>query len=250
MSSPDRSSTLRVPMSALAAGSRELDAEAAQYVVRVHRLRPGDRFVAFDPVAATEADAQLVTVDRRRTLCTLSEPRAASNRSRLPVTLLQAIGKGDKLEGVIAAATALGATRIVAVLTERTIAGEGTSDARLRRWSKAAVESARQSGRGDVPAIAGPVPLDAALGMTEAAVRLCLHPGGSLSFSDGLADWSGGSELAILIGPEGGFSAAEIAQAEQAGFHAVTLGRFVLRTELATAAALGAVVARADSHRR
>lgn len=240
-----------MPMSALEAGTRDLDADATQYVVRVHRLRAGDRFVAFDPVAATEADADLVEVDRRRTRCTLSEPRPASNRSSDPVTLLQAVGKGDKFEAVIAAATALGATRIIAIRTERSVVGQDApSEARARRWTRSAVEAARQSGRGDVPSIAGPVPFDAALEMVGAgAVRLCLHPEGTRSFSDGLGGWTGATEVAVMIGPEGGFSQAELEQAERAGFVTVTLGRFVLRTELAAAAALGALAARADSPR-
>lgn len=245
------SALLRVALRSLAAGVHELEPDAAHYVVRVHRLRAGDRFTAFDPAAGVEADAELVEVGRRRTTCSLSSPRPASAVSDLSVTLLQALGKGDKLEQVIAGATALGVTRIVAVRTERTVVTrDALSEARARRWSKAAVEAARQSGRGDVPAIVGPASFEAALALADpGAVRLCLHPGGERTLHDGLAGWSGSAPLALLIGPEGGFSPGEIEVAGGAGFVAVRLGPFVLRSELAAVACLGAVVASARSRR-
>jgi 16S rRNA (uracil1498-N3)-methyltransferase len=239
---------LRVPLTELSPGTRQLDADAAHYAARVHRLRVGDCFVAFDPAARLEADARVVESGRRRVTCELSEPRASTKVSDLDVTLLQALGRGEKFESVVAAATALGVTRLVAVHTERALVRD--SPAGNRRWSKAAVEAARQSGRGDLPEIAGPVALGAALEQVgDRSTRLCLHPSGAGRLADALDAWSGTTPIALLIGPEGGLSPSEVEQADRAGFTAVAFGRFVLRTELAAVAVLGAVVARAGQTR-
>lgn len=234
---------LRVPVSGLSVGTRVLDSDTAHYVTRVHRMRQGDRFLAFDPGARIEADAELLEVSSRRTVCVFRTPRVASLVSEIDVTLFIGLAKGDKLEQVIASATALGATRVVAVRTERSVVRDAShSEGRLRRWTKAAVEGARQSGRGDVPELVGPLELEAALALASSgSLRICLHPEAERRLSDVLAARGSSSPAALLVGPEGGLTPAEVAIAEVVGFMPARLGQFVLRTELAAVAALALV---------
>lgn len=225
-----------------------LDEGASRYLLRVHRLAPGDHFVAFDPDAALEARGELVGRRGRRALCRLSEPEPAANVPGFDVTLLQGLGKGDRFDRVVRDATALGARRVVAVQTEHSVVELGDrADARRARWRTISVEAARQSGRGDLPVIDGPLPLADALGARGAALGLVLDPGSADSLAARLGDWSGERALLLLVGPEGGLAADELAAAVAAGFLPARFGGFVLRTETAATAVLGAVVSRAGS---
>jgi 16S rRNA (uracil1498-N3)-methyltransferase len=240
-----KSRMLRVPLSDLAQGERVLPDEAAHYVTRVRRLARGDTFVAFDPVAALEADATVLEATRDRVSCRLEPPRAGNVPDGPRVTLIQCAGKGDKIEEVVRSATALGATAIVFAESERAVVRFGTSDAdkRRARLHAVALDAGRQSGRGDLPAISLTASLLEALEQTPpGALKLCLDPEATEPLVQRLQSY-GGPQIVLLIGPEGGFSAAEYGAAETAGFVRVRLGRFTLRTELAAAAALGALAA-------
>lgn len=222
---------IRVPMNDLAAGERELDAEQARYVVRVHRLRAGDAFVAFDPKRAIEADGEVLSRDRVR----LGEPRPAASTATRRVTWIHGCPKGDKADAIVRDATELGATRIVFVHTARIVAKLPAS--RVSRWERIAREAARQCGRADAPEIALDTSWKSALD-TDATTRVCLDPRGS-SLRDVLARAKG--SVAFAVGPEGGLTDGEIETAEARGFVTCKLGAFVMRTETVPAAVLGAL---------
>ena len=238
---------LRVPLSPVAAGTTWIDGDTGHYIARVHRLGPGDRLVVFDPETAREADAEVVAVDRASVQIAIAEPREAERTARRSVTLIQATGKGDKVDAVVRDATELGATRIVPVIAERSIARPAAESARVTRWRRIAVEAARQSGRGDVPTVDAPLLLTAALALLSphatAAAGFCMHPRATASFGPRLVALEATRAIVILVGPEGGLSDRELEAAAEAGFDAVTIGRLVLRTETVCAAALGAVAA-------
>lgn len=237
--------TLRVPLAALTAGERVLPEPEARYVTRVHRLGPGDVFVAFDPEERLEADVELVRVGRD-VVGRLGEPRAPRRTARTPVTLLQALGKSDKPERVLRDATALGVEAVVFVETARSVVRlADRAEGRRRRWRAIAVDAARQSGRGDVPEVTGPLSLPEALAVADGASgRICLSPDATSTFQEVLEGSPWDAPLALFVGPEGGFAADEVSAAKAAGFTAASFGELVLRTETAAVAALGAIVAR------
>jgi len=231
----------RVPLSGLVAGERELDSKTAHYLRDVLRLRSGDAFLAFDADAQLEADATLSDDTAR---CALAEPRAARRIASSGIVLVQALGKGDKTEQVARSATALGVAELHLVETARSVAraGERTESKRARLES-IALDAARQSLRGDVPLIVGPHALERELDswLERPALKLCLVPGAPQSLRSLTSEWAHGSPIALLVGPEGGFSDDELARAERAGFVRARLGELVLRTEIAGIAALGAL---------
>jgi 16S rRNA (uracil1498-N3)-methyltransferase len=241
--------TLRVALRPLRAGEAELDAQTSRYVSRVHRLREGDSLVVFDPEAETEADAGIVHVargERGGVRIRVGPLRPAEHARRSGITLLAGLGKGDKPEQVLRDATALGADRIVLVETERTIVRD-VGDGRRRRFEAVVVDAARQSGRGSVPVVVGPVAFGEALRLVpEEAVRVCLVPGAARTLAD-VARASLGRPLALLVGPEGGLAEAEVEAAAEAGFLRASLFGFVLRTETAAVAALAAALALRDT---
>jgi 16S rRNA (uracil1498-N3)-methyltransferase len=238
---------LRVPVAPLAAGRLVLDEATGRYVARVHRLRPGDELVVFDPEAATEGAATVVSDRLPHVELDVSEVRATSSRPHWDVTLIQAVGKGDKPDQVVRDATVLGARRVILAHTERTVA-KADGAGKRERERRIAVEAARQSGRGDLPEIVGPMSLDEAIALQDsAALRLVLcFEHGSKPLLARLGSWASKRPLAILIGPEGGLDPAEIQSAISAGFEATSLGSFTLRTETAATVALGVVQSHAE----
>jgi 16S rRNA (uracil1498-N3)-methyltransferase len=229
-----------LPLGLLAAGERELAPGPARYLTRVHRLAPQDRFLAFDPEKRLEADAEVLAVGRRVTV-RLGPTRQATAVPARPVTVIQAAGKGGKVDAVVRDATELGATSVVVVVTERSVRQQPGSGS-LARWRRVALESARQCGRGDVPAIAGPTTLAAALPFAS-GTRLLLAVGAETGFGEALRGLAPTEPVTLAIGPEGGFGPGEMELALRHGFAPASLGRFVLRTETACAAALGALAA-------
>lgn len=238
---------LRVPLEALAAGVRPLPDLAARYVSRVHRLGPGDRLDLFDPESGLEAAAVLVVGPAAGVWCEVEQPSPSRWRP-LPIQLIQGLGKADKPDEVVRAATALGVEAITWVHTERSVArlSSERGSARRQRWRRIAVEAARQSGRGDLPRLDEPGSLEGALGGARAPLRVLLLPGAEPLFAR-VGAWQGDIELALLVGPEGGFDRRELELAERHGFLPASLGATTLRTELAAVAALGALVALAGA---
>ena len=235
---------VRVALEGLKPGEHPITGEPARYLTRVLRLREGAEFTAFDPAARVEAEATLVEVGQRGVRARFEEPRAASHTGARGVTLVQCAGKGDKVDDVVRAATALGATSIVVATSERSVARAAPSDERSARLQAIALDAARQSGRGDLPALRGPLPLATVLeeARSSDALKLCLEPTAETPLGQVLRARAA-RDLILLVGPEGGFSDSERETARDAGFLLVRLGTLVLRTELAGTAALAAVLA-------
>ena len=232
---------LRVPVSALAEGRMDLDADASRYVLKVHRCRPGDVVVLFDPASAKQAEARIIEATRVATV-QVDSVVASDKVATRPMMLIQALAKGAKLDAIVRDATELGVTAIVVVIAERSVK-RSASSSQVHRWRRIALEAARQCGRGDVPGIEVVAGLPEALGAGsgEYEHRFCLHPAAPRSFGDALRDRETLGSAAVLIGPEGGWSEHELRVAEDKGFVHVSFGRFVLRTETACAAAFGAL---------
>jgi 16S rRNA (uracil1498-N3)-methyltransferase len=202
--------------------------------------------VVFDPRLGLQAHATIVGDRLPRVVVEVEEPRPGLT-DNMPVTLLQALGKGDKPEQAVRDATAFGALELVFVETERTVS-RGDRGERLERI---AAQVARQCGRGDLPRISGPLNFDESLAvgpMSEGTLRLVC---GFSSESQPLLSLLRDSEfptipVVVLIGPEGGLSDEELARARAAGFSIVSLGPYVLRMETACSAVLATLRAAAS----
>lgn len=220
-------------------GSCDLDEGASRYVARVHRMRAGDRFVAFDPEQVVEADATIIDSRRGRVRCEVGELRSGM-RCTTPAWLMLGVCKGDRFEWAIREATALGVTDIVPTICARSASSVGSPDRmRMDRWRKIVVEGARQSGRGDVPVLHEPAELSSAIKLAPAHLsRVCFWERGTASAAELLRGASRG--VVVLVGPEGGLEEDEAGEAVAGGFVVASLGELVLRTETAVVAVLGA----------
>lgn len=232
---------LRVPVAGLRPGPLALPAEAARYVSTVHRLGPGAPLVLVDHAARLEANARVLSAVRGAVVVEVAEPRASASLPPRSIVLLQGLPKGDKMDAIVRDATELGVARVVPIFAARSLVRPGPGGGgRLDRWRRVALEAARQCGRGDVPEVLDPLSVGDAFRLAlPAGPRLVLEPG-----APPLRDAFGPappSAIAFAVGPEGGWEAAELATARAAGWALASLGPFVLRTETAAAAALGAL---------
>ena len=206
--------------------------EQARYLTSVMRLKAGEPVALFNgrdgewsaSLAAEGRGARLAVGDRLR-------PQATGP----DLHLLIAVIKRPRLETVAEKAAELGASRVGLVVTGRSQPGGG----RVDRLAAIATEAAEQTGRLDVPAIAGPAPLAAVLAeLGERRLLFCDEAGDAPPILDALTGAPAGA-WAILIGPEGGFSPAERAAIRaRPTATAVTLGPRILRADTAAIAAM------------
>jgi 16S rRNA (uracil1498-N3)-methyltransferase len=155
------------------------------------------------------------------------------------VHLLMAVFKFDHLEWGLEKATELGAARITPVLARRTEKHLAQAAAkRVERWRKIVREASQQSRRSDVPAVDDPVALKLALPMAAAETKLLLAETEQENSLRAALESEQVSELAMAIGPEGGWAPEEMKLFAEAGWRSVTLGPRILRAETAAIAAL------------
>ena len=222
----------------LAASSRQtIEGDAANHITRVLRLRPGDPLTLFDGHGCEYA-ARIEEFRRDAVIVAVGDREAADRESPLALTLAQGVSRGERMDWVVQKATELGITRIVPVLTERTVVklDSEQSERKRRHWQGIAVAACEQSARNRVPDIAAPLGLQDFLRDADAAsTRLLLSPTGTQRVNDLKAPER---RIIVLIGPEGGLAEAEQRAAIGAGFIAVRMGPRVLRTETAAVAAL------------
>lgn len=158
----------------------------------------------------------------------------------LPVraVLFQGLPKGDKMELIVQKAVELGVYEIVPVATKRCVVklDEKKAAAKVARWQSIAEAAAKQSKRGIIPRVSPVTDFDRAL-ERAAGMDVRLIP---YEMAEGMERTRGilsgirpGQQVAVFIGPEGGFEESEIAGAAQKGVEPVTLGRRILRTETA-----------------
>jgi 16S rRNA (uracil1498-N3)-methyltransferase len=166
----------------------------------------------------------------------------------LPVTLVMAVYKFDRMEWAIEKATELGVAALAPVVAQRTEKHLAqASEKRSERWRRIVHEAAQQSRRSDVPLILQPTPLAERVRATSNSIRIVLAEQERTTTLRRLIEEaveSAGAEmpaLEIAIGPEGGWAPAEEALFDANGWRAATLGPRILRAETAAIAALAVV---------
>lgn len=234
---------LRVPLASLREGTMYVQDAPMQYITRVHRLGVGAQLEVFDPHARAQAEAEIVSVHADRLELHVGALCTGSATAERTVRVVQALPKGDKLDAIVRDATELGASELWLCQSERAVVKlDAARFAHKReRLVRITEEAARQAGRVDVPTLLAPRTLQECVAADVAEVRLLLAPSATTKIAAPLRAYGREQSLSFYVGPEGGFSPAEIALAEAAGVTVVTLGPFVLRTETAVAAVLGAL---------
>lgn len=222
----------------------ELESEKALYLTRVLRRRSGDTLLVFDG-KGSEYRATLLSVGKGNATLRIDEAIVTKTETGLRVHLVQGVSRGERMDFVVQKATELGVKRITPVLTEFGVVKFDDRRAEKRRahWQKVAASACEQCGRVRLPLVDAPIALKKWFGNPPDSVdtQLILRPGGAQALTDIEAP---PTKICILVGPEGGFSDSEHADAEVAGFRSVSLGPRILRTETAALTALAILQSR------
>lgn len=206
----------------------------------VLRLRAGEAIEAVEP----EGGVWRLVIERAGPEGLVARREAPVHSARVPdLTLVQGVAKGEKMEAIVRQAVEVGATRIIPVLTERTIVRLDARKAadRAERWRRIAKSAAEQAHRDSVPPVDQPAPLDAsALVDAHDLVVVLWEDEAHTSLATALAAVAGreSASVAVVVGPEGGLSAGEVAALVEAGAVTAGLGPTILRTETAAVAGL------------
>jgi len=214
------------------------------HAARVVRLRPGDLIGLFDG-SGGEWIAQVASVGRDRLEAEILR-RAGAVEPPISITLLQAVLKGERMDWLVQKCGELGVARLVPMLTERVVARvpEDRRPARRTRWQKIADAAAEQCGRStplrveEIAALA-----DAAPEAGAADLAVVPHEGArERGLRDVLSGASSVASVVVVVGPEGGFTGAEVETLSAAGGVCVSLGPRILRAETAAIFAASVVL--------
>jgi 16S rRNA (uracil1498-N3)-methyltransferase len=223
-----------------------LDGPEAHHLLHVMRAKVGQRVTLFDGGGA-EFDAEIVNCNRADVEVRIDARREVDRELPFELVVGVSLPKGDRQKWLVEKLTELGVSQLVPLETERGVAQP--TDSALERLSRSVIEAAKQCGRNRLMRVAKPQAWTTwlARGMENLAGdlrspevrRLIAHPDGTPLAAQALSQ---PLPTQFAIGPEGGFTDAEVAAAVAAGWQSVNLGSRILRVETA-AVALAAVVA-------
>lgn len=239
-----------VPATAFQAGTCELrDPELVHQVGTVLRLKPGDSITLLDG-QGWEYRVVISTLDRRSLTAHVESRQQVDCEPHVILTLFCPLIRAERFEWLLQKGTELGVARFVPVLYAHTVHGDSaTAGRKAERWTRIIREAAEQSWRGRLPELAPALSFAAALQQARICDLALLlweaknaEPLRDVLHTAAHSSASAQPSLAILSGPEGGLSQAELEQALAAGVRAVTLGPRILRAETAPLVALSAVL--------
>ena len=207
----------------------QLEEQASNHLAKVLRMQEGRELILFNGQGG-EYSAVITSIKKKAVLATLNSFTEINQQSPLATELGIAISKGDRMEWLIQKATELGIHSISPLQSENSQLKLNAErmQKKQQQWQQIAISACEQCGRNIVPTVNAIQPLDQWLATVEAEKKLVLHHRSETTLTGNKP-----ASVALLIGPEGGLSAAEISHAQKHDFQALTLGPRVLRTETA-----------------
>ena len=217
-----------------------LTGDQARQVYNVLRLRQGDTIGVLDN-DGWEFEVELLTSSPDQVTGRLLKKWQVDSEPTIRLTLFQSRLKQDKFEWILQKGTELGVASFVPMINERSIVRQTTlKQNKVARWQRIMCEAAEQSGRGRIPTLSQPMEYVAALKAAQANDLAMIPWEGALEKTIATTlDFNNNDDsnniqtVALLIGPEGGFTESEIQDAQSANIIPVTLGPRILRAETA-----------------
>lgn len=220
----------------LGPGEFVLTGPDAHHLAAVRRFGPGDRVTLFNGDGA-EYPAEVLSADRKHVVLMIASLDAIDREVGFEVVVAAAVPKADRADYLVEKLTELGATRFVPLITERSVVVP--KPASVEKFARGVVEASKQCGRNRLMAV-DPAQKWAAVATRPdlPAAKFVLHtsPGGLAAVDVSAGEIRAG--VAFAVGPEGGFTDAEVAAGVAAGWRPLSLGPRVLRVETAAAAAV------------
>lgn len=212
-----------------------LEEAPSRHLAKVLRMGAGRPLVLFNG-AGGEFRAEIAEVGKKSVRVTVGDHSKEDRESPLDLELAIGLSRGDRMDWVIQKATELGARRISPLFTERSEVKLPPQrlEKKQRHWRQVMISACEQCQRNRLPALAPPRPLGEWLEASGGQSRFVLHHLDSQPFPGEQAL----TQVALLVGPEGGLSEGEIEAARAAGCRPLALGPRVMRTETAPVAAI------------
>lgn len=213
----------------------------AHHLAHVMRGRVGDHIVVADDEGKVGEYVMTAFTDSSVSL-ELVEYLAENTESPVKITLAQCLPKGDKLELITQKATELGVNSIVPLTSDNCVVRYDAKKAQAKqeKWQKIANEAGKQCGRSLLPEVEPVTPLKnwlKAMAHEDMALCMCYENEEQIGIKEFLTNCRH-KRIAVVIGPEGGFSLDEVAYAHSLGITPVSLGNRILRAETAAIAAV------------
>ena len=210
---------------------------AAQHVGLVLRLPEGANITLFCG-DNYEYQANITSIHKKRIQVCIETATLVNRESPRGIHLAQGIAKGDKMEWIIQKAVELGVASITPIVTDRSVVRLDANrlEKKQQQWQAISISACEQSGRNHIPNIHPASSFEHFLQHSSAQFKWMLSPQAQQSWPE-LQETS--AELALLVGPEGGFSPQELTYAQQHQVQGICLGPRILRTETAAITAVG-----------
>lgn len=220
----------------------ELQGPPAHHLLRVLRRREGDLVTLFNGDGREHQGRISALAGRERCSIELTRTDQPNTESPLNITLIQAVGRGDRMDWALQKSVELGVSALQPVLSERTevrLSG-ARAEKRLAHWHSVVISACEQCGRVCIPELRPLLALNELNSFTGLGLYLDPVAERGLNDLERVAD----QPVGLAVGPEGGFSDRDIRVLERLGFQGLRMGPRVLRTETAGPAVLAALQAR------
>lgn len=222
------------------------DKENFHHIARVMRAKNGETLLLVDEnrilykVVIESVESNAITTK-------VVETSKPNNILNINLYLVQSVLKTDAQNLVVQKATELGVKGIIPIVSENSTVKASVADEKIQKWQKIANEAVKQCERLDFPVVEQRTTLKDFLESTDFTVKIaCVERSDEMTLKACLREVKSclqpDAKIAVLIGPEGGFSAAEIKLLEHADIHRVSLGKLILRAETAVISALSSVI--------
>lgn len=205
------------------------DEAESQHLAKVMRANTGDIVIGFDG-KGTEYQIELTSVGKKKVIGTVRSQAEVSREAARNLTLAVALPKGDRQRWLVEKSVELGVARLVPLLTKRGVAQP--VEKAIERLRRAVIEASKQCERNHLMVVEEGQTLEEVL-TTRPAASFLLHPSGEAIHHNAIVP---ANEVLAIIGPEGGFTDEEVAEAAAHGCQVVSLGPRILRVETAALA--------------
>jgi len=212
--------------------------DIAHQIMNVLRMRSGDEVVVLDDQGAAYRVELVVDQEQKTVSGKIVGKEPVMSEPKIKLTLCFGMTSRDKVELILQKGTEIGVSEFFPFISSRTLVqSTDLSEKKRIRWERIIREAAEQSHRGRLPVLTAPKKYG------ESLSAICVRHDLSLIAWEGaernksslkeIIEPFQGSTIALIVGPEGGFSEKEIDRAKKAGCHVITLGERILRMETA-----------------
>lgn len=208
------------------------------HIKNVLRMRPGEEIAVSNGTDGKEYRCGIEEIFEDEVVCSLRFVKEDALELPSKVYLFQGLPKADKMELIIQKAVELGVYQVIPVSAKRAVVklDEKKAKSKIERWQGIAEAAAKQSKRGIIPQIGPVMTMKQAIEFSKCAkVRVIPYElaEGMSKTKEIIEGLQPGEDVAIFIGPEGGFEEEEVKLASESGIEPITLGKRILRTETA-----------------